>query len=44
MAVKSKSAARDKRHGRLRKKIDAEGESPLIHTVRGAGYRLGARE
>ena len=29
---------------RLRKKIDAEGESPLIHTVRGAGYRLGARE
>ena len=26
---------------RLRKKIDGEGEAPLIHTVRGAGYRLG---
>ncbi|WP_200943069.1 response regulator transcription factor [Altererythrobacter sp. Root672] len=26
---------------RLRGKIDAEGETPLIHTVRGAGYRLG---
>lgn len=25
---------------RLRRKIEAEGESPLIHTVRGAGYRL----
>ena len=27
---------------RLRKKIDAPGETPLIATVRGAGYRLGA--
>jgi two-component system, OmpR family, response regulator len=26
---------------RLRRKIDGEGEQPLIHTVRGAGYRLG---
>ncbi|MET0364201.1 MAG: response regulator transcription factor [Sphingobium sp.] len=26
---------------RLRRKIDGEGEAPLIHTVRGAGYRLG---
>lgn len=26
---------------RLRKKIDVPGEPPLIHTVRGAGYRLG---
>jgi len=26
--------------GRLRKKIDAEGESQMIHTVRGAGYVL----
>jgi two-component system, OmpR family, response regulator len=26
---------------RLRRKIDAEGEAPVIHTVRGAGYRLG---
>lgn len=26
---------------RLRKKIDAEGESPLIRTIRGAGYVLG---
>ena len=25
---------------RLRRKIDEEGEAPLIHTVRGAGYRL----
>ncbi|NML12293.1 response regulator transcription factor [Sphingobium sp. AR-3-1] len=25
---------------RLRRKIDEDGESPLIHTVRGAGYRL----
>jgi len=25
---------------RLRKKIDQEGEAPLISTVRGAGYRL----
>lgn len=25
---------------RLRAKVDAEGELPLIHTVRGAGYRL----
>jgi len=27
--------------GRLRRKIDGAGEPPLIHTVRGAGYRLG---
>ena len=27
---------------RLRKKIDAAGTEPLIHTHRGAGYRLGA--
>jgi two-component system OmpR family response regulator len=27
---------------RLRAKIDAEGERPIIHTVRGAGYRLDA--
>ena len=26
---------------RLRRKIDAEGLAPLIHTVRGIGYRLG---
>lgn len=26
---------------RLRRKIDTEGEAPLIHTVRGAGYRIG---
>ena len=26
---------------RLRRKIDAEGAAPLIHTVRGIGYRLG---
>ena len=26
---------------RLRKKVDAPGETPLIHTHRGAGYRLG---
>lgn len=25
---------------RLRRKVDEEGESPLIHTIRGAGYRL----
>ncbi len=25
---------------RLRRKIDAEGEPPLIHTVRGSGYKL----
>jgi two-component system OmpR family response regulator len=28
---------------RLRRKIDEEGETPLIHTVRGAGYRLSDR-
>lgn len=28
---------------RLRAKIDAPGEAPMIHTVRGAGYRLDAR-
>lgn len=27
---------------RLRRKVDAEGETPLIHTVRGSGYKLGA--
>ncbi|MCL5778271.1 response regulator transcription factor [Limibaculum sp. FT325] len=27
---------------RLRRKIDAEGEAPLIHTVRGAGYMMSA--
>lgn len=27
---------------RLRRKVDAPGEEPLIETVRGAGYRLGA--
>lgn len=27
---------------RLRRKVDAAGEEPLIETVRGAGYRLGA--
>jgi two-component system OmpR family response regulator len=27
---------------RLRAKIDVEGEEPLLHTVRGAGYRLDA--
>lgn len=26
--------------GRLRKKIDGEGEAPMLHTVRGAGYVL----
>ncbi|WP_088182814.1 winged helix-turn-helix domain-containing protein [Sphingobium sp. Z007] len=28
---------------RLRRKIDEDGEPPLIHTVRGAGYRLSER-
>ncbi|GGE17962.1 DNA-binding response regulator [Polymorphobacter glacialis] len=28
--------------GRLRAKIDAPGEAPMLHTVRGAGYRLDA--
>jgi two-component system OmpR family response regulator len=28
--------------GRLRKKIDTEGEEPLFHTIRSKGYRLGA--
>ncbi|MBO9354493.1 response regulator [Bordetella petrii] len=28
---------------RLRQKIDGEGELPLIHTVRGVGYRLSAQ-
>ncbi|HBS49540.1 MAG TPA: DNA-binding response regulator [Rhodobacteraceae bacterium] len=27
---------------KLRRKVDGPGEAPLIHTVRGAGYRLGA--
>ena len=26
--------------GRLRRKIDGEGQLPLIHTIRGSGYRL----
>jgi DNA-binding response OmpR family regulator len=26
--------------GRLRRKVDGDGEMPLIETVRGAGYRL----
>jgi two-component system OmpR family response regulator len=26
---------------RLRRKVDAEGEPPLIHTIRGSGYKLG---
>jgi len=30
--------------GRLRRKIDFPGELPLVETVRGAGYRLGATE
>lgn len=29
---------------RVRKKIDGPGDTPLITTVRGAGYRLGGRE
>jgi two-component system OmpR family response regulator len=29
--------------GRLRKKVDMPDLSPLIHTVRGSGYRLGER-
>lgn len=28
--------------GRLRRKIDATGEAPMLETVRGAGYRLAA--
>ena len=27
--------------GRLRKKLDLDGEAPLLHAVRGVGYRLG---
>lgn len=30
--------------GRLRRKIDAEGEPPLIETLRGRGYRIRAEE
>jgi DNA-binding response OmpR family regulator len=30
--------------GRLRRKIDAEGEAPMLHTIRGAGYVLRAPE
>jgi len=30
--------------GRLRRKIDAEGEVPMLHTIRGAGYVLRAPE
>lgn len=29
--------------GRLRRKVDAPGDPPLMHTMRGAGYRLGGR-
>ncbi|HKY81139.1 MAG TPA: response regulator transcription factor [Sphingobium sp.] len=29
---------------RLRRKIDEDGEAPLIHTVRGAGYRFGDQD
>jgi two-component system OmpR family response regulator len=29
--------------GRLRRKIDAGFETPLLHTVRGAGYRIGSQ-
>ncbi|MBL8980819.1 MAG: response regulator transcription factor, partial [Gemmatimonadetes bacterium] len=29
--------------GRLRRKVDAPGEPPFLHTMRGAGYRLGGR-
>lgn len=32
----------DAQISRLRKKLESAGELPLIHTVRGAGYRLGA--
>lgn len=28
--------------GRVRKKIDGEGEQPMLETIRGAGYRLAA--
>jgi two-component system OmpR family response regulator len=27
---------------RLRRKLEAESEAPILHTVRGAGYRLDA--
>ncbi len=30
--------------GYLRRKIDAEGERPLLHTIRGAGYVLKVEE
>jgi DNA-binding response OmpR family regulator len=30
--------------GYLRRKIDGEGERRLLHTVRGAGYKLAAEE
>lgn len=30
--------------GYLRRKIEQEGESPLIHTVRGVGYRMAAED
>lgn len=29
--------------GRVRRKVDQPGEPPLMHTMRGAGYRLGSR-
>ena len=29
---------------RLRRKVDLPGARPLLHTVRGAGFRLGERE
>ena len=30
--------------GRLRRKVDGEGEAPMIHTIRGAGYVLRSPE
>ena len=30
--------------GYLRRKLEAEGETPLIHTIRGVGYRISATE
>ena len=29
---------------RLRKKVDADGEAPLIRTVRGSGYMMAAED
>lgn len=30
--------------GRLRRKIDGEGDAPMLHTIRGAGYVLRSPE